>query len=311
MPRPFLVVLVLALGAAPASVAAEGSEFWAEVRRPGITIYRRSMAEGRVLREQGRVRDSLAAFDRATRALPDEAEGHLWRGNILSDLDDARGAVDAWDRARELDPTLAEGVRHAFDMAIALSKTQDFPRTVAEYERIVQRLGSSDDAEFRAGVFANCAEAQMAQGRDHLDAAVRNYRRALEELPTYRLGHWGLAVALDRQGSQAEAREELRRAIDGDPGLTALRRGGVFFIPPFEAHAYLALGHEQQGRPTLAVEEWRLFLAEGGAASPWREVAERHVSALGGRAVDAASPALAPRARRSARPRGQGGGIAR
>lgn len=292
--RPLLLI-ALALAVAPAHAE---SDFWAEVRRPGITVYRRSMAEGRVLREQGRLREALVAFDRAAAALPDEPEGHLWRGNVLFDLDDARGAIDAWDSARELDPTIAEGVRHAFDMAIALSKAQEIARTVAEYERIIPRLSAGDDPELRAGIFANCGEAQMAQGRDQLDAAVRNYRRALEEMPTYRLGHWGLAVALDRQGSLAEAREELRRAIDGDPGLTALHRGGVFFIPPFELHAYLALGHDAQGRPTLAAEEWRLFLSEGGAAGPWREVAERHLTELGGaRAVNPASPALAPRAR--------------
>jgi len=302
MLRPPSLLVILALLAGTRAARAERSEFWAEVRRPGITVFRRSMAEGRVLREQGRVREALEAFDRATRALPDEAEGHLWRGNVLFDLDDAPGAVDAWDRARELDPTIAEGVRHSFDMAIALSKAQEFVRTVSEYERIIPRLGPSDDAEFRAGVFANCAEAQMAQGRDHLDAAVRNYRRSLEELPTYRLGHWGLAVALDRQGSAVEAREELRRAIEGDPGLTALRRGGVFFIPPHEVHTYLALGHEQQGRPTLAAEEWRLFLSEGGAGGPWRGVADRHLSELGARSGPAASPALAPRARRAAQP---------
>lgn len=293
------LVSAFAVAALLASAPARAdSEFWSEVRRPGITTYRRSMGEGRVLREQGRLREALIAFDRAAEALPDEAEGHLWRGNVLFDLGDAAGAVDAWDRARELDPSLAEGVRHSFDMAIALSKAQDFARTIAEYERIVPRLGPSDDAELRAGVFANLAEAQMALGRDQLDTAVRNYRRALEELPTYRLGHWGLAVALDRQGSLGESREELRRAIEGDPGLTALRRGGVFFIPAYEAHGYVALGHEVQGRPTLAAEEWRLFLAEGGAQGPWRAIAERHLGELAGaRTVNPASPALAPRAR--------------
>ena len=296
----FGLALTITLG--PLSAAAD-SDFWAEVRRPGITAYQRAMAEGRVLREQGRLREALEALGRATQALPDEAEGHRWRGNVLFDLDDPRGAVDAWDRARELDPMLAENVRHAFDMAIALSKTQDFVRTVAEYERIVPRLGAGEDAEFRAGVFANCAEAQMAQGRDHLDAAVRNYRRSLEELSTYRLGHWGLAVSLDRQGSLVESREEVRRAIDGDPAMTSLRRGGVFFIPVYELHVYLALGHAAQGRPTLAADEWRQYLADGGGAGPWKDVAERHLAELGGARAGSAPAAPTPLGRRL-RPRG-------
>lgn len=285
--RTLPVLLAVAL-AAPTARA--DSEFWSEVRRPGITAYRRSMAEGRVLREQRRLREALAAFDLATQALPDEAEGHLWRGNVLFEMNDARGAVDAWDRAREIDPMLAESVRPSFDMAIALSKTEDYVRTVAEYERIVPRLGAGEDPEFRAGVFANCAEAQMAQGRDHLDAAVRNYRRSIEEVSTYRLGHWGLAVALDRQGSAAEARQEARLAVEGDPAMSSLRRGGVFFTPAYEMHAYLALGHEAQLHPTLALDEWRQYLADGGTAGPWRDVAERHVAELGGGRAPAAAP---------------------
>ncbi|MBI2894456.1 MAG: tetratricopeptide repeat protein [Deltaproteobacteria bacterium] len=262
--------LALLLMMVPRTAPAE-SDFWAEVRRPGIGAYRQSIAEGRVLFEQRRLRESLDAFDRAARALADDPEGHLWRGNVLNELGRWREAIDAWERARELEPSLLDDRDHTFQMAITFSRVLDFPRAVAEYERLIPRLEAADGDELRAVVFANCAESLMAQGPDHLGAAVRYYRRSLEHTPDYKLAHWGLAVALDRQGSDVEARAEARRALEGDEQMMALVTGGVFFVPDYEIHWYRALGFEALGQREPALGEWRSYLAMGGATGPWAD----------------------------------------
>ena len=57
----------------------------------------------------------------------------------------------------------------------------------------------------------------------NLDGAVEQYRKALEIRPGYSLAHNNLALALERQGRDAEAVRSFEQALEGEPSIPAIR----------------------------------------------------------------------------------------
>jgi tetratricopeptide (TPR) repeat protein len=101
------------------------------------------------------------------------------------------------------------------------------------------------------------------QQRGDLDAAERNYRRAVELKPQFAQAHDNLGIIYARQGDIERAIESFRTAVRLDPRSCT---------------AAINLGHalEQAGRAEEARREWQLALAR----DPTCEGAKR---ALGGR----------------------------
>lgn len=234
-------------------------------------------------------------------------------------------AEQAWRRVRALDPSFQAG-RVAFELGAVHMRRHEFAEALAEYEaalahavaptvRVMDYFYLPVGAERTLASFflpitpdlvhGNLAEAAMLVGR--LDDAIEHYRAAVEttDRPETRvLALWGLALATDRDGDHDGALRFARRAIQEDPvagsrytdlsrrhgPLAILHLDGVFFEPPYELHAYEALGHEAMARDPAggvdaeelrrALVSWRFFLAEGGNASRYAATARRHAARL-------------------------------
>src|SRR5262249_27963582 len=110
------------------------------------------------------------------------------------------------------------------------------------------------------------ADSFMALGR--LGEAIAHYRLALEH--TSKEGalliatpHYGLAVALDRDGQPERSAEEMRLALVRDPELAELEDRGGVFVRAGDKHYYVALGEIARGRLSEAAAALRRFLASG------------------------------------------------
>lgn len=256
-------------------------------------------------------------------------------------------AMDAWHRLRELAPDFMPA-HVAYELAMLHMRRHEFAQARAEYDatlrhavpptvRLADRFYMSVAPEralsmlfsphHPANLHGNLAEVTMLTG--DVRAAARHYRAAIEladDPVTRSLGQWGLAVALSRGDDHGAALEAAHRAIREDPipaddprfrdlhrehgAFAVLHLDGVFFEPPYEIHAYEAIGHEAWARdPDVSREEhlrsalrsWRLFLAEGGTTSRFAVHAREHVARLEEElgedaASDSAQTARPPRA---------------
>ncbi len=241
-------------------------------------------------------------------------------------------AIDAWTRVRALDPDLYPA-RVASELAVLHMRRHEFAVARAEYERALERAvprpvelgerfylptGPERRLRFlhgpvdRGTLYGNLAEVTMLAG--DVEAALASYRAAIGESghPVSRaLAQWGLALALERSGDHDGAIRQAQRALEADPippqhpvfadlhrrhgPFSVLHLDSVFFEPPYEVHAYEALGHEalwtDQGGDggdhlTRARRSWRLFLAEGGTASRFATLARERLARLDAAADD-------------------------
>jgi hypothetical protein len=92
---------------------------------------------------------------------------------------------------------------------------------------------------------------------------------------------YGLAVALDRDGSPAEALEVIRS--QSERAFTEYRSryssGQIFYVPQGEEFYYLALVYEAWDRIPSSIEFWKQFIRSG--AHPQFQVrAKQHLDAL-------------------------------
>jgi tetratricopeptide (TPR) repeat protein len=84
----------------------------------------------------GRTNEALACAEHAIAALPQAIEGHLAKANVLLDMEDDRGAVEAIERARSLDPQNADLHLELGDLYWRnLAETN---RALSHYEQAIQ-----------------------------------------------------------------------------------------------------------------------------------------------------------------------------
>jgi tetratricopeptide (TPR) repeat protein len=325
MHRPALLA-ALGVAVALAAPAASAADRWADVAggRPA-RAYARALATGdrfavraaelsleaqglRMEREheaeaQHNALRAVEAYEDAAEARPDAPEPHLRAAEVLyvhfiqgpeqiNPLPTQR-AIDHWrafERLAPRDPRLTEVY---FRRALAYTKLggdANFRAAIADYER---QLGQRDTASGGTGdlavVASNAAEIHMGVG--DLDRAIELYRLALEWRADGLYG-FGLAVALDRDGQGARAREILRGYVSTEEALRVLIMPGIFFVPEGDLHYYLALGFEVLGDVDAAATQYRNFLHRL-PTSPYAERARANLAALARR--PAPRPARPPR----------------
>jgi tetratricopeptide (TPR) repeat protein len=317
----------LLLPLAGASDAA-ASDFWGRVVDPDaqaaealVTRARshldRSLAGGPTLEQGVRAQQLLEqALERKPR--------HFRARFLLADALAVQGrraeAITAFDEACPLAPAPEEAATCSRRLAVELSRAGRLADALSLYDRQLETDGDS------ATAYLNSAELLMAQGPSRLPEAVARYRQAValeERAPPgpdrdqgLALGLYGLAVALDRDGQPARAREAMVRAVRIDPRLRLLEvpgepgAGDVFFVPPADAHYYLGLALVALDRQRQAAFAFRHFLAEA-TGSPYAAAAEGHLARLGGGAGDllgSSGPRFAPVPPRVRPPRAPGAG---
>src|SRR5262249_58398487 len=109
-------------------------------------------------------------------------------------------------------------------------------------------------------LLGNMAETYMMRGR--LDDAIASYGRAVAAGAARVSTVYGLAVALDRDGSGEQAIRQIQG--QGSEGLDAFTkecvRHTVFFVPNGESAYYFALANEAAGNLGVALTLWSRYV---------------------------------------------------
>jgi tetratricopeptide (TPR) repeat protein len=210
----------------------------------------------------------------------------------------ARAAPPFWVRAAALPdrstgegrPPAAEAPARFVELGLDETRRHHYAAAAKAYGAAVAAGGVS------ASLYTNLAEVLMADG--HLAEAEGHYRDAIavandaaagnprERIQDLALAHYGLAVALDRDGQPIAAREMMGRALALDPtaavlAVATLGNGDLFFVPDGEVFYYLGLAAAVTGRRADALEAFRQFTTRA-PQSRWIPSAQAHLLELSG-----------------------------
>lgn len=280
---------------------AEGDAFASRANAKGLT----ALAVTKL------VDQAIDQYDQAAKARPKEGEPYYRIANVLEsfftdcsaftirgvnmpptclgngrvDLKRAEQTVTAWEEFEKrapLDPRLADSLFSRAILRTKLVDTAKAPRqllegALADYRALLDRADGLTMSPPEQ-ILGNLAETYMMLGR--MEEAIEAYHAAL------RLGAdastaYGLAVALDRDGSPAEALEVIRSQTEQAFVTYRARyaRGEIFYVPAGEEYYYLALVYEAWDRIPNAIEFWKQFI-RSGAHPQFQARAKQHLDAL-------------------------------
>lgn len=268
------------------------------------------------------IKRAEAAYRAAAAVRPREGEPYFRIGNLIYEVhfdcdslmarpltcsvdlatpERMRAAVEAWDELEKrapLDPRIGEILRSRAILSTKLidgsaSDKRHLESAARDYQAALDRsdglAGSTSDEQ----LLGNLAETYMMLGR--LDESIATYLQAVSAGAARVSTVYGLAVALDRDGSGDQAQRRI--LSQGSQGFDAFdkeyRRGAVFFVPAGEANYYFALAHEAFGNYGTALEFWNRYLASG-AHPEFQPRAREHVEQLRKKHVHAEPPPDAP-----------------
>ena len=264
----FLLTFLLAAVLTFAHSSVMASDFWDEVREPGISHYRRVTEEADLALRARRLTDALRLAEEAIALIADAPQGHLIRGVAVGE----RGAVDdgaqSIARALALDPACADGP-FAERATEVLLRAGRLPAVRSILERAVRSAGPGPA---RDALFAVYGDVLQALGSEHLEAAIGAYREALRATGHSGRAHLGLALALRRRGDPETVwRPSAQAAADS----TARQLLLSLTLPPAELESRAALlmevGDDAMGARTAweraATGPWAAFAQQTGAAS--------------------------------------------
>jgi len=255
---------------------------WLDPRGVGLMAERQSLAAR-----------AVDAYERAAKADPSKAEphyraaeviyAHFLNGTDAPEQAHARLAIHHWKEFQRLAPRDPRLMRVLFRRSITYTKLathEDYAAALADLELLLKLNDlSSVNASDASTWLGNSAEMYMMLGR--LDEAIATYERALEVQKSVSLA-LGLAVALDRHGQSAMAREVAHLYIgEGafNEFIYRLRTGEVFFVPEGEEHYYLAMAHEAVGLYSQARAHYLDFIMSG-AHPEFNERARANIAEL-------------------------------
>jgi len=216
---------------------------------------------------------------------------------------------DAW--AREVVELLRPVLKGAIDPALAADGWYKLAQALGMLHRVERERAAWHQAlafEWRAGrrgyILYRLGDAELGLG--HLRRATADFRAAIsltQDADTQARAHYGLGVALERQGDMPAALRAVWFAVrlqGPSPEVSILEKPGTFFVPEYELHYYQALEAmaraEHDDRISRAdglreaVSAWHEYLFEAEpAGEPWAANAKRHLAACE-RALDEAEP---------------------
>jgi tetratricopeptide (TPR) repeat protein len=245
------------------------------------------------------VNAAARAYERAAAARPDLAEPRWRAANVLFgflvdcdahdpgaplclgrvDVDVYRRILANWaafEAADPLDPRLRTILFERAVMYTKLATDADLRLAVADYERHID--WHPDRATADIAPLGNLAEVFMMLG--DVDRSLDAYKRAVQLRPRTSI-IYGLAVAYDRDGQGAIARELIRGlgATSFEEWRGEVAAGDTFYVPDGEVFYYYALAYEALGRKAEAITAWQRFV-DSGAHPPFQPRARDNLAAL-------------------------------
>jgi len=265
-----------------------------------------------------------AAYRAAAAARPHEAEPYFRIGNLLHqmhfDCDTqmpstrpptcdrlyatprrAEAVIEAWDefeRRAPLDPRVGDIL---LKRAILSTKAinggpgdrKHLESAARDYQAALDRSDGLAGQRGEEQLLGNLAETYMML--DRLDDSIATYSRAIAVGAARVSTVYGLAVALDRDGSTDQAFRYIQGQGPGgfDAFTKEYMQHSVFFVPDGESNYYFALVNEAFGRDGAALEYWMRYVASG-AHPEFQPRAREHIDQLRKRRVRATEPPPEP-----------------
>lgn len=262
------------------------------------------------------IRRAEAAYRAAASVRPREGEPYYRIGNLLyqmysncdpmlaqlptctpNNLSHAEAVITAWEQfeARApLDPRISEILlRRALLHTKLINGTsadhRHLEKAAHDYQSALDRGDGLTGTRGDEQLLGNLAETYMMLGK--LDDAIANYTQAIAAGAARVSTVYGLAVALDRDGSGEQAVRQIQG--QGAEGLDAFGKEcihrSVFFVPTGESSYYFALANEAAGNYGVALTLWNLYLASGAHAE-FQGRAKEHIEELQDKHVHAEPP---------------------
>lgn len=202
------LVLVAAAGclSAPGDSAGRGIMYQTPVAA-GYTDY----MNGVVLMRRGKFEEAAAAFERATKGMPDSAKLHRDMVRLYLRLDEVDKARQACERAAELDPDNAE--MHVM-LGLLYNRVEDYERAAEAFQQAIELEPDSPELYRRV--------IQAEERSNDLVGAIEMGERLVElipDSPALPTLYMQLGWNLYRAGDSKAAREATERALEADNSL--------------------------------------------------------------------------------------------
>ena len=161
---------------------------------------------GAVLKQTGRVSESLAASQKSVQLVPQDAEAHNNLGNTFKELGRLEEAEASYKQAIDLKPDYA--VVHN-NLGITLKELGRLDEVEASYAQAISLKPDYAEAHYNLGITLN------ELGR--LDEAAASYTQAIWLKPNYPESHNNLGITLKELGRLDEAAASYTQAIELKP----------------------------------------------------------------------------------------------
>jgi tetratricopeptide (TPR) repeat protein len=253
--------LVLQLGLFSAlSLRARASDFWDEVRSPGLAAHRLHLRRGARALAENLPYPALSESEAAIARCPECAGGYTLRGRAFAALGQHGASVFAFQQAlrQRADALDADGVA-----LVAAANAFRIGRADLTVTILTRALALDRDPDTRVRALPMLADALQARGPEQLERALVAYREALQDDDARSRTLLGLALALHRSGEVEQALALARRA--GSNAETSS------WLPDSEREARAALWLTAIGDREAAEQAWARAAAGGG---PWADHAQ-------------------------------------
>ncbi len=159
-------------------------------------------ALGVLLARQGDLSAAQSEFEAAIKIQPDLASAHFHLGSTLWLQHQHSQALAELQKAVSLNPSSAEA---------------HYYLEIAESQQGQSALNKAGGNSVAANIASSRGENDFLNG--NLDAAIQEFRSAIQTSPDFVRAHYGLAWALRARGNLTEARGEFAKAHQLDPSL--------------------------------------------------------------------------------------------
>ena len=222
---------------------------------------------------------------------PEDAQGHNVLGSVLLKLGDMEGAIEQFRLAARLDPRLTEAYVNLAQALVKGGRQDEAGRVIAEVKRLKERETGLGRAMLLVEVAARKFDAGEA------GVAVASLREAVAASPDFAEAHYQLGLALRRASApSAHAEDAFLRAVQLDPRHAPARyewarqlaahgdtMGAMDQLrKAVELQPGLVEAHRARARIARASREWVTAAAELQALLAWEpdDAAAHHEGAI-------------------------------
>ena len=193
--------------------------------------------------DEARLTEARKSYEHAIELRPHDVRAHINLGLVWNLQRAPENGMSEFRRAIQIDPNNLYG---HWNLAAELAEQNEFDEALAEYRIALECTQVARDLALLHIHIGNTLKSK-AGAKGNLDAAIAEYRRAVEIDPFYAWTHNSLGEALRDQGKLDEAIAEFRAALQADDAdRTATRAARDNLAQAVQARGPTALKEEAQ-----------------------------------------------------------------